>query len=211
MTATCGAVRVELRCEWPRGGMITQRPAKPCTLVQFQAWPPTPNHCLLRVIAAPASNWEKAAEKKGALSAVGACGHSSNTAPRKYQNRAGKTDDPQEIPEFRETWSEHSSNWPTTRSGWSKIRTRLCIHRAAVSITDHPEADCRRKGVRSRDKDTAQASHHTTGFAVPKPRDLRYASTPVHHGTCLYGASPPPSAACSITVDYPAENARCRG
>jgi hypothetical protein len=40
-TATCATVRVGLRCEWPRGGMITQRPAKPCTLVQFQAWPPT--------------------------------------------------------------------------------------------------------------------------------------------------------------------------
>src|SRR5262249_59955456 len=26
--------------KWPRGGVVTQRSAKPCTPVQFRAWPP---------------------------------------------------------------------------------------------------------------------------------------------------------------------------
>src|SRR5262249_33154760 len=31
--------------DWPRGGVVTQRTANPCTPVRFRPWPPLPTHC----------------------------------------------------------------------------------------------------------------------------------------------------------------------
>src|SRR5262249_51441155 len=43
LLATARDVLYRLRShDRPRGGVVTQRSAKPCTPVQFRAWPPTP-------------------------------------------------------------------------------------------------------------------------------------------------------------------------
>ena len=50
--------------EWPRGGVVTQRSAKPFTPVQFRAWPP--NLLQISPVPSPAAAHDLAREQAGA-------------------------------------------------------------------------------------------------------------------------------------------------
>src|SRR5262245_58692926 len=44
---------------WPRGGVVTQRTANPCTPVRFRPWPPPPNLCS-SIKKAKSNRWKSA-------------------------------------------------------------------------------------------------------------------------------------------------------